>query len=140
MGIRDAGHLESDPNTATPLIVLVSCPVPERAEGASRLSGRLKIKITPDSLASSIYQFSEVEEEFNCNYELNPSYRSSIEDGGMRVTGVGENGETRIVELSDHSFFLATAFQPHFSSEKGRPHPLISAFLKAALSFGSVHS
>ncbi len=133
--IRDAGHLENNPNAATPLIVLVSCPVPERPEGASRLSGRLKIKVSPDSLASSIYQCSETEEEFNCNYELDPAYQSVIEDKGMRVTGTGENGEARIVELSDHRFFLATAFQPHFSSEKGRPHPLISAFLEAASSF-----
>ena len=138
MGIRDAGHLEHDPNATTPLIVLVACPVPEHAEGALRLSGRLKIKVRPDSLAHRIYRCSEIEEQFNCNYELNPSYRSLIEGGGMRVTGVGENGETRIVELSDHRFFLATAFQPHFSSEKGRPHPLISAFLKAASSTGSM--
>ena len=64
MGIRNAGHLENDPNSETPLIVLVSCPVPERVEGATRLSGRLKIKVSPASLASSIYQCSEIEEEF----------------------------------------------------------------------------
>ena len=114
--------------------MLVSCPVPERAEGTPRLSGRLKIKISPDSLASSIYQFSEIEEEFNCNYELDPAYQGVMEDSGLRVTGVGENGEARIVELSDHRFFLATAFQPQFKSEKGRPHPLIAAFLEAASS------
>lgn len=138
MGIRDAGHLENDPNAATPLIVLVSCPVPGCPDGASRLSGRLKIKVSPGSLASSIYQCSEVEEEFNCNYELNQAYQSAIEDRGMSVTGEGENGEARIVELSDHHFFLATAFQPHFQSEKGWPHPLVSAFLRAASSFGSM--
>jgi CTP synthase (UTP-ammonia lyase) len=116
------------------LIILVSCPVPERPEGAPRLSGRLKIKVNPDSLASSIYQCSEIEEEFNCNYELDPAYQSLMEDKGMCVTGVGENEEARIVELSDHCFFLATAFQPHFSSEKGKPHPLILAYLKVVLS------
>lgn len=118
----------------TPLIVLVSCPVPERSEGAPRLSGRLKIQVSPDSLASSIYQCSEIEEEFNCNYELDPSYQSVMEDGGMRITGVGENGEARIVELDSHPFYMATAFQPHFSSEKDKPHPLIVAYLKAASS------
>ena len=118
--------------------MLVSCPVPERPEGAPRLSGRLKIKVSPDSLASSIYQCSEIEEEFNCNYELDPAYQDVMENKGMRVTGVGENGEARIVELRDHRFFLATAFQPHFKSEKGQPHPLISALLKTASSVGSM--
>ena len=140
LGIRDAGHLENDPHAAVTLIVLVSCPVPERPNGTTRLSGRLKIEISPDSLASSIYQYPEVEEEFNCNYELDPAYQSVMEDGGMCITGLGENGEARIVELSDHRFFLATAFQPHFLSEKGRPHPLISAFLEAASSFGSMQA
>jgi CTP synthase (UTP-ammonia lyase) len=112
--------------------VLVSCPVPERSEGAGRLSGRLKIKVRNGSLAHRIYQCSEIEEEFNCNYELDPAYQSLMEDNGMHVTGLGENGEARIVELSDHHFFLATAFQPHFSSEIGKPHPLISAFLETA--------
>jgi CTP synthase (UTP-ammonia lyase) len=117
--------------------VQVSCPVPKRPEGTPRLSGRLKIKVSPDSLADSIYQCSEIEEEFNCNYELNPAYQSSMDDKGMRVTGLGENDEARIVELNDHRFFVATAFQPHFSSEEGRPHPLISAFLKNASDFGT---
>jgi len=134
LGIRDAGHLENEPNAETPVIVLVSCPVPERPEGAYRLSGRLKIKVRPDSLAYGIYQCSEIEEEFNCNYELDPAYQSVMEDRGMRITGVGENGEARIVELSDHRFFVATAFQPHFSSEQGNPHPLIVAYLKVASS------
>jgi CTP synthase (UTP-ammonia lyase) len=131
LGIRNAGHLEDDPNAETPLIVLVSCPVPGRPEGASRLSGMLKIQVRPDSLASSIYQRSEIEEQFNCNYELNPEYQSAMEDGGMCITGKGEDGEVRIVELDNHPFYLATAFQPHFSSEKGKPHPLIVAYLKA---------
>ncbi|HEY40542.1 MAG TPA: hypothetical protein G4O18_01640 [Dehalococcoidia bacterium] len=52
----------------------------------------------------------------------------------MRITGVGENGEARIVELDSHPFYMATAFQPHFSSEKDKPHPLIVAYLKAASS------
>lgn len=116
--------------------MLVSCPVPEYAEGALRLSGRLKIKVRPDSLASSIYKCAEIEEQFNCNYELDPAYQGVMEDKGMCVTGVGENGEARIVELRDHRFFLTTAFQPHFKSEKERPHPVISAFVEAASVFG----
>jgi len=89
-------------------------------------------------LASSIYQCAEIEEQFNCNYELDPAYQGVMEDKGMSVTGTGENGEARIVELSDHRFFMATAFQPYFSSEKGRLHPLISAFVGAASSSGNM--
>ena len=72
----------------TPLIVLASCPVPDRREGALRLSGRLKITVSPDSLAFRIYGVPEVAEQFNCSYELNPAYRDRIETQ-LRSSGAG---------------------------------------------------
>lgn len=133
--MRDANSLEIDPNTSTPLIVLVSCPVDNRPEGAPRLSGKLKIKVSPDSLAFRIYQRTEVAEAFNCNYELNPDFRGTLEASGLRVSGVSEEGGARIVELPDHYFFIATGFVPQFTSEATKPHPLIIAYLEAALDF-----
>lgn len=115
--------------------MLVSCPVAERPDGATRLWDKLKIKVTPDSLAFRIYQQSEVEEVFNCNYELNPDFREMIEASGLRVSGVSEEGGARIVELPGHYFFLATGFVPQFTSEATRPHPMIIAYLEAAVNF-----
>jgi len=103
------------------------------------LWGKLKIKIRPDSLAYHIYQQPEVEEWFQCNYELNPAFQEMIETTGMSVTGMGENGEARIVELSDHRFFLATNFQPQLTSEEIRPHPLIVAYLESLANSGTNH-
>ncbi len=133
LGITDAGDIEYDPNTLKPVITLVSCPVIERPEGAPMLWGKLKIKLTPESLAFRIYEQSEIEEEFNCNYELNPDFQKPLKLAGLVVTGVGKNGEARIVELPDHHFFIATAFQPQLSSELDSPHPLIIAYLEAIL-------
>ena len=132
-GIKDAAHLEYGPNTGTPLLVLVSCPVDNRPDGAPRLSGRLKIKVSPDSLAFHIYQKTEVEEAFNCNYELNPIFRETLEASGLKVSGVSKDGGARIIELPDRRFFMATGFQPQFTSEVTNPHPLIIAYLEAAL-------
>jgi CTP synthase (UTP-ammonia lyase) len=95
----------------------------------------MKIRLLSDSLAFRIYQKPEVEEQFNCSYELNPAYQGIIEAKGLRITGIGENGEARIVELAGRRFFLATAFQPQFTSEVGRPHPLILSYLIASLNF-----
>ncbi len=44
-----------------------------------------------------------------------------------------EQGEVRIVELRDHPFFVATLFLPQVTSSAGEPHPLIAAFLRAAI-------
>jgi CTP synthase len=120
------------------LLVLASCPVDNRPEGATRLWGKLKIKVSPGSLAYRIYRKREVNEAFNCNYELNPDFRGKLEATGLKVSGVSEDGGARIIELPDHHFFMATGFVPQFTSEAARPHPLIVAYLEAALKFGKM--
>ncbi len=47
--------------------------------------------------------------------------------------GVDENGDPRIVELDEHPIFLATLFQPELSAFQGVMHPLVVAFLNAAV-------
>ena len=135
LGILDAGHAEYSPETPSPLIALASCPVPDRSGGAPRLSGKQTIRIEPDAMVFRIYRRAEVQEEFFCNYELNPQFRERIEAGRLRVAGVGEAGEVRIVELPGHPFFVATLFLPQLSSAEVAPHPLITAYLEAILSF-----
>jgi CTP synthase len=114
-------------------LILASCPVDSRPAGAPRLWGGLKIRISPDSLAFRIFQSKIIEEPFNCNYELNPAYRAMLEKTGLRVSGVTAEEGTRIVELPDHHFFVATGFIPQLNSKEKRPHPLIVSFLEAAL-------
>jgi CTP synthase (UTP-ammonia lyase) len=122
-----------DTDTSTPLLVLASCPVDNRPAGAPRLWGKLKIRIRIDSTAFSIYQKTEIEEPFNCNYELNPAFRGRLERYGMKVSGESADGGARIIELPDRRFYMATGFQPQLASEENKPHPLIVAWLKAAL-------
>jgi CTP synthase (UTP-ammonia lyase) len=56
-----------------------------------------------------------------------------MERHGLRLVGRGENGEVRVVELPDRQFFLATLFLPQHRSTAGEPHPIITAFLNAAV-------
>ena len=53
----------------------------------------------------------------------------------LRIVGVDDNGDARIVELSDHRYFMATLFLPQFSSSAEKPHPLIVEYLNAAKAF-----
>lgn len=115
--------------------MLVSCPVDNRTQGAPRLSGKLKIKVVVDSVAGRIYQQAEIEEAFNCNYELNPAFREKLESAGLKVSGETGDSGVRIIELPDRPFFIATGFVPQLSSEKNRPHPLIVAYLQAAVQY-----
>ena len=93
------------------------------------------IKIVPGTLTHQAYGKEEIVEEFRCNYGLNPEYEDKIGAGGLKVAGVDSDGQVRIVELSDHRFFIATLFLPQLSSSFDMPHRLIVAYLKAAISF-----
>jgi len=93
------------------------------------------IKIVPGSFVHRAYEQEEVTEQFACSYGLNPQFREKLGKGKFNITGVDVEGEARIAELSDHAFYVATLFLPQISSSPDRPHPLIVAYLRAALAF-----
>ncbi len=57
---------------------------------------------------------------------------SRLAQGGLAVSGVGEAGEVRIVELPRHPFFVVTLFVPQAGSTASHPHPLVAGFAAAA--------
>ena len=132
MGISDADSAEHGNPSANLMIAPVTCAVPDRREGAPKLSGRRPIRITPGCRLASIYRASEIEEEYFCNYEVNPAYLPQLERAGLRLAAFGDSGELRAIELPDHRFFVATLYQPHLSSAAGAPHPVVVEFLAAA--------
>jgi hypothetical protein len=80
------------------------------------------------------------EEQYYCQFGLNPHYQATIHDGGLRVVGVDEAGEARIVELAEHPFFVATLFVPPLTSTAEQPHALIIAYLQAAVEYSHMPS
>lgn len=91
-----------------------------------------QVVLTPDSRAAELYGTGAVEEDFFCNYGLNPDYRPRLEAAGLDVTGVDEAGEARIVELAEHPFYIATLYCFQTRSAPGHPHPLVAGLLDAA--------
>ncbi len=74
-------------------------------------------------------------EQFRCNFGLSPNYLPHFSNGPLKVAGVDRGGDVRIVELSGHPFFVATLFLPQLLSQPGDPHPLVLAYLRAAVTF-----
>ena len=128
MGIEDAEHEETAPNAPTLIISKLACSLDNKTQ---------KLKIFAGSLVHQAYGRDEVTEQFICNYGLNAKFRDEIEKGQLKVAGVDLDGEVRVVELSDHPFFVGTLYQPQLSSAPDSPHPLIVAYLRAALAFGT---
>lgn len=126
LGIEDAEHEESSPGASTLLVSKLS---------RSLVGKTQTIKILPGSLLQRAYGRQEAAEQFACNYGLNPRFRDNIEKSRLKITGVDLDGEVRAVEVFDHPFYVATLFLPQILSKPGRPHPLVVAYVRAALAF-----
>lgn len=118
----DADHAESNPYASTLFVTPLCC---------SLVGKSMSIQLAPESIARRCYDSSEVEEDYYCNFGLNPAYESHIVQGGLRVSGRDSNGEARIVELSEHPFFVGTLFVPQTRSSADRQHPLVAGYLRA---------
>lgn len=124
LGFADAAHAESDPDASVLFISALAC---------SLVGQTLRIRLDPASRVFVMYQRAVIEEQYYCQFGLNPRYQSTLHDGGLRVVGVDNQQEARIVELPDHPFFVATLFVPPLSSTPEQPHPLLLAYLQAAV-------
>jgi CTP synthase (UTP-ammonia lyase) len=132
----DADSAEHNPQSKHIIISPVLCAVPQRGPTDPKLCGPVPgIRLQPGSLLQRIYGREEIVEEFFCNYEVNPQYEPQLASAGLKVVARGEHGEPRAVELAGHTFFVATLFQPQLSSGPQKPHPLLTAFLRAAAEF-----
>jgi hypothetical protein len=148
MGIAEADSAEHGSPSKELLITPVACPVPGRSAGAPKLSGRSSVRIERGSRLARLYGLAdggladgsspggplhksndEVEEEYFCNYEVNPDYRREFEQAGLSITATGDSGEVRAVEIPGHRFYIATLFQPQLSSTPETPHPIVLGFL-----------
>ncbi len=86
--------------------------------------------IMADTLARSLYGRSTTREPYRCHYSLNPAYRDLVLSQGLVACGMDDDGEVRMIERTDHPFFLAALFVPQLSWEQ--PHPLLTGLLRAA--------
>jgi len=125
IGIKDADHLESNPETSKDVITILSCSMLEK-DG--------DIFLEEGSAVKRIFNSDKTNETYHCNYGFNENYLELLKKSELRISGYDENKEVRIVELKNHPFFIATLFQPERSSLKNQNHPLIDAFVEAAKS------
>ena len=87
------------------------------------------------SVAREAYGAAEISERHRHRYEVNPAYVEQIVKAGLVFSGTSPSGVLmEIAELprATHPFFLGTQFHPEFLSRPLSPHPLFTAFLKAA--------
>ena len=122
LGFQDAQHAEYDPYASNLFISQLACS----------LAGReMQLQLTAGSRVAAIYDALRVTERYYCNFGVNPEVVGTLKSGPMHFTGSDSEGEIRVLELPDHTFFVGTLFVPQTRSTSKAPHPLVTAFLRA---------
>jgi CTP synthase (UTP-ammonia lyase) len=93
------------------------------------------VTFRPGTRAFALYGAPAAEEDFFCNYGVDPAWVARLEAAGLVVSGVGDGGEPRVVELPRHPFFVPTLFLPQSRSSAQAPHPVLVGFAAAVRAF-----
>ena len=118
-----AEHEETMRGARAPLIAKLSCSL-VGASGriiAAKVGGFAGILGGPES-----------NEEYHCNYGMNPGLERIFQGSELLFVAHDEAGQVRAFRLKNHRFFVGTLFQPERRALGGSLHPLVRAFLGAA--------
>ncbi len=132
-GMEESHSAEFDQETDEPVISLMDSQRQVTDKGGTMRLGAYPCRLREGTMAREVYGKAEISERHRHRYEVNNEYRDVLSNRGMVFSGVSPDEQlVEIVELPDHPFFVATQFHPEFRSRPTRPHPLFSAFVRAA--------
>jgi CTP synthase len=141
-GLAGANSAEFDPCCEHPVIATMADQVDvvagERDMGGTMRLGAYPARLAAGSLVARAYGGREVSERHRHRYEVNNAYRERLAAAGLQLCGLSPDGHlVEFVELSPdlHPFFVGTQAHPELKSRPTRPHPLFSAFVRAALDY-----
>jgi CTP synthase len=102
--------------------------------GTMRL-GAYDAVLAGNSHVSTIYGGKTlISERHRHRYEVNSSYRETLEKQGLIFSGMSPDGLLpEIIERPDHPWFVGVQFHPELKSKPFDPHPLFSGFIAAAV-------
>ena len=137
-GLSGAHTTEIDANTPHPVIAILPEQVEkmkQKAYGGTMRLGAYPCELQEGTIAREAYLKDSISERHRHRYEVNPEYIERLEKAGLVFSGRSPDGRLmEIAELprSEHPFFLGTQFHPEFRARPLSPHPLFTAFIKAA--------
>lgn len=132
LGLADANSTEMDPQTQHPIISLLS-----EQKGIKDLGGTMRLGAFPcvlkeNSKAAAAYGKTTISERHRHRFEFNNHYKEKLEEKGLLLSGVLENGTLcEIAEIPNHPWMVGVQFHPEFKSKPTDPHPLFKDFVAA---------
>lgn len=138
--LKDANTTEVNPKTPYPVIDVMPgqlANIKEKKMGATMRLGAYPCELKADTISRKAYRKTHISERHRHRYEVNNEYRAQLESKGLTIAGINPDRDlVEIIELpqAQHPFFVGVQFHPEFLSRPLAPHPLFSAFIKAAKS------
>ncbi len=138
LGNDEPNSTEFDISTQYPVIDLMPDQRAISDMGGTMRLGIYPCQTVPGTRAAAAYGQQLVHERHRHRFELNNQYRDLLASAGMVFGGLSPDGRlVEIAELCDHPWMVGCQFHPEFKSRPGKPHPLFSAFLQAAIDFSA---
>ena len=144
-GIADASSTEFGP-TDEPVVGIITEWMTEEGlqtrEAGGDLGGTMRLgayeaQLTGNSHVAGVYGQTMISERHRHRYEVNGTYKDSLEKGGLLFSGMSPDGLLpEIVERPDHPWFIGVQFHPELKSRPFDPHPLFASFIAAAVEHG----
>ncbi|MDP2315952.1 MAG: CTP synthase [Pseudomonadota bacterium] len=133
-GLPEAHSAEFAPQSAHLVVHMMDSQRRVVELGGTMRLGTYPCLLRSGTRARQIYGSDEIQERHRHRYEVNPAYHARLEEAGMVISGTSPDGKlVEMIEVPTHPYFVACQFHPEFKSRPLAPHPLFTAFIRAAL-------
>jgi CTP synthase (UTP-ammonia lyase) len=123
-GVQDASHAESGLAAGSVVVAPLSCSLYGEVREVRPVAG---------TQLAAICGVAPFPGYHYCGFGLAADFAPALQRAGVVVCATADDAGTEAIELPDHPFFLATAFQPQVGcGASGQLPPLLAAFLAAA--------
>jgi len=103
-------------------------------KGGTLRLGKYPCELREDTVIARCYGKTEISERHRHRYEFANEYRETLEQAGLRLSGLSPDGRlVETVEIPGEEFFVGVQFHPEFKSRPNKPHPLFVGFIRASL-------
>ena len=120
LGYEEAQHEEYDSSSS---LLFVNKLVSSLAEKT------MKSQIEKGTQDFRWYGKAEAEENYYCNFGINPEFEDKLIHPEIAFSGFDNDGENRIIEVKENDFYISTLFVPQSKSTKENPHLIIKGFV-----------
>ncbi len=145
-GLSEAHSTEFNKRTKYPVIFLLEQWLDQnrklqQRDESTALGGTMRLGAYPcvlekKSFSYQAYKKEKIFERHRHRYEFNNDFKDILVEKGLKIVGQSPDEElVEIIELDNHPWFVGCQFHPEFKSKPVNPHPLFTAFLKAAIEY-----